>query len=90
MAEIGGVGHFRWDKMEKERVTDVIHRKVITGDRSMVAQIFLEKGARVPMHSHDNEQITYLLEGALKFWIGEAREEVVLQAGEVLVIPNGC
>ena len=78
MAEIGGVRQFRWDKMEKEKVTDVIHRKVITGDRSMVAQIFLKKGAKVPMHSHDNEQITYLLEGSLKFWMGEEREELSL------------
>lgn len=88
MTEFGGVRQFRWDNMEKEKVTDVIHRKVITGERSMVAQIFLKKGAKVPMHSHDNEQITYLLEGSLKFWIGEGREEVVLQAGEVLVIPS--
>ena len=88
MAELSGVRQFRWDKMEKEEVTDVIHRKVITGERSMVAQIFLEKGAKVPMHSHDNEQITYLLEGVLKFWIGEEREETVLRAGEVLVIPS--
>lgn len=88
MAEIGGVRQFRWDKMEKEKVTDVIHRKVITGDRSMVAQIFLKKGAKVPMHSHDNEQITYLLEGSLKFWMGEEREELILKGGEVLVIPS--
>jgi len=88
MDEFAGVRHFRWDRMEKEKVTDVIHRKVISGERAMVAQIFLEKGARVPMHSHENEQITYLLEGALRFWIGETREEMVLRAGEVLHIPS--
>jgi len=74
--------------MEKEKVTDVIQRKVISGERGMLAQIFLEKGARVPMHSHDNEQITYLLEGVLRFWIGDEREELVLKAGEVLLIPS--
>jgi quercetin dioxygenase-like cupin family protein len=73
--------------MEKEKVTDVIHRKVISGERAMVAQIFLEKGAVVPMHSHENEQITYLLEGSLRFHIGEDRKELVLRAGEVLHIP---
>jgi quercetin dioxygenase-like cupin family protein len=88
MDEIAGTRHFRWDKMEKERVTDVIHRKMISGERAMVAQIFLEKGARVPMHSHENEQITYLLEGSLRFWIGEGREEMVLRGGEVLHIPS--
>lgn len=88
MSEHGRVRHFCWDEMEREKVTDVIHRKVISGARAMVAQIFLEKGAVVPMHSHENEQITYLVEGVLKFWIGEEREELVLRAGEVLHIPS--
>lgn len=88
MAQGAEVRHFIWDKMEKEKVTDVIQRKVISGERGMLAQIFLEKGARVPQHSHDNEQITYLLEGVLRFWIGEEREELVLRAGEVLLIPS--
>ena len=87
MGEYSGVRHFRWDKMEKEKVTDVIYRRVISGERAMLAQIYLEKGASVPMHSHENEQITYLLEGTLKFWIGEEREEMILHAGEVLHIP---
>ena len=88
MAEFSGVRHFIWDKMEREKVTDVIHRKVISGERAMLAHIYLDKGARVPMHSHENEQITYLVEGVLKFWIGERREELVLRAGEVLHIPS--
>ena len=88
MSGNGSVRHFVWDKMEKERVTDVIHRKVVSGERAMLAQIFLEKGAVVPMHSHENEQITYLLEGTLRFWIGEDREELVLRAGEVLHLPS--
>ena len=88
MPELGEVRHFCWDKMEKEKVTDVIQRKVISGEKAMIAQIFLDKGAVVPMHSHENEQITYLLEGSLKFWIGQEREEMILQAGEVLHIPS--
>jgi quercetin dioxygenase-like cupin family protein len=88
MDEQAEVRHFRWDKMEKEKVTDVIHRKVISGERAMVAQIFLEKGALVPMHSHENEQITYLLEGSLRFFLGADREELILRAGEVLHIPS--
>jgi len=74
--------------MERERVTEVISRKVISGERAMLAQIFLDKGAVVPMHSHDNEQISYLLEGTLKFWIGEEKQELILHAGEVLHIPS--
>jgi len=89
MDEHPSVGRFRWDDMEKERMTDLIHRRVISGERAMVAQIFLQKGAVVPTHSHENEQVTYLLEGALRFWIGEDREELLLRAGEVLLIPSG-
>ena len=88
MSGNGSVRHFVWDKMEKERVTDVIYRRVISGEQAMLAQIYLEKGAVVPMHSHENEQITFLLEGVLKFWIGEEREEMILHAGEVLHIPS--
>ena len=88
MAELAGVRHFIWDKMEKEPVTDLISRRVVSGERAMLAHIYLEKGAVVPTHSHENEQITYLLEGALKFWLGEEEEEMVLRAGEVLHIPS--
>ena len=88
MAEHVEVRRFVWEEMEKEKVTDVIYRRVISGARAMVAQIYLEKGAIVPTHSHENEQITFLLEGALKFWLGEEREEMVIRAGEVLHIPS--
>jgi quercetin dioxygenase-like cupin family protein len=62
---------------------------MVTGERAMLAQVFLDKGAIVPRHSHDNEQFTYILEGALRFWLGEdGSEEVVVRAGEVLHIPS--
>jgi len=88
MADKLAVTHFRWDDMEKETVSPTIKRRIVTGDRAMLAHIYLDKGARVPMHSHHNEQITYLLEGVLKFWVGKEREEIVLRAGEVLHIPS--
>jgi quercetin dioxygenase-like cupin family protein len=88
MAEDSGVRHFRWEEMEKETVKDGVKRRIVTGERAMLAHIYLDKGARVPMHSHENEQITYLLEGTLKFWIGEERRELVLRAGEVLHLPS--
>ncbi len=88
MAEKPAVRHFRWESMEKEKVTDAISRRVITGDGVMLAQMHLRKGGVVPMHSHPNEQVTYLLEGALRFWIGEEREERTLRAGEVLHTPS--
>lgn len=86
------VRQFRWDDMPKERVTDAISRRLITGERMMLAHVYLDKGAIVPTHQHDNEQLTYVLEGALKFWIGDPEqgvEELVVNAGEVLHIPSG-
>ena len=62
---------FRWDHLPLERVTDDIDRKLVTGERMMLAHVYLKKGAVVPKHSHENEQLTYILEGALCFWIGE-------------------
>ena len=83
------VRHFRWDDMPRERVTDQIDRRIITGDDMMIAHVYLAKGAVVPRHQHHNEQITYILEGALRFRIGEdGAEEVVVAAGEVLTIPS--
>ena len=87
MPDSGSVRHFRWDDMPKEQVTDSLSRRLITGDRMMIAHVYLDKGSIVPMHSHENEQITYILDGALRFWIGEEKEELVVRSGEVLHIP---
>ncbi len=75
-----------WDKVPLETMSDMISRKVISGDKAMVAQVFLKKDAVVPEHNHESEQITYIIEGALKFDI-EGRE-VIVRAGEVLHIPS--
>ena len=89
MSRDTAVRHFRWDDMPKETVTSEISRRLITGDRMMLAHVYLAKDSVVPRHSHENEQITYILEGALHFWIGaEGEEEVVVRAGEVLHIPS--
>jgi len=78
--------HYTWEEMEKEVMSDVITRRIITGDKAMVAQVFIAKGAVVPLHQHESEQITYILEGALKFEL-EGRE-VVVAKGQVLRIPS--
>ena len=83
------VSFYRWDSMPRERVSDMLERRLVTGERIMLAHVYLKKGCIVPKHSHHNEQITYILEGALKFWIGEdGAEEVTVSAGEVLLIPS--
>ena len=81
--------HYRWNEIEKETLSDVLSRKLITGDRMMLAHVYLKKGCIVPRHSHENEQITYILEGGLRFWIGADESKVVdVMAGEVLHIPS--
>src|SRR5277367_1240678 len=77
---------FTWDTVELETMSDVISRKVISGEKAMVAQVFLKKDAVVPEHHHESEQITYIVEGALKFEL-EGRE-VIVRKGEVLLIPS--
>jgi len=80
---------FRWDQMPKEKVTDLLDRRLITGERMMLAHVYLKKGCVVPKHQHENEQLTYVLEGALRFWIGEdGKQELVVHGGEVLHIPS--
>ena len=80
---------YRWDDMPKERVSDLLERRLITGDQMMLAHVYLEKGCIVPQHSHENEQLTYILEGALHFWFGPTgSQEITVRAGEVVVIPS--
>ena len=80
---------FRWDQMPKEKVTDLLDRRLITGEHMMLAHVYLKKGCVVPKHQHENEQLTYVLEGALRFWIGEdGKQEFVVHGGEVLHIPS--
>ncbi len=89
MESNSGVRWFRWEEMPRERVTDQLERRLITGERMMLAHVYLRKGCIVPQHSHENEQLTYILEGALRFWIGtEGEEEIIVRAGEVLHIPS--
>ena len=78
----------RWEDLPREQLNEHIDRRLITGSNMMIAHIYLKKGGVVPLHSHHNEQITYVLEGALKFLLGEDQdEEVIVRSGEVLTIP---
>ena len=77
---------FSWDEVRTEVMSDKISRKVITGEKAMVAQVFIAKDGVVPTHHHESEQITYILEGALQFEI-EGRV-IVVKKGQVLHIPS--
>ncbi len=84
-----GATHYRWDDLPKEALNPQLARRLISGERLMLAHVYLEQGCIVPQHAHDNEQLTYILEGGLRFWLGEDRSEVVdVMAGEVLHLPS--
>lgn len=54
----------------------------------MIAKMRFRDGFRVPLHSHENEQITEVISGTIRFWFGENREqEMDLHADEMVVIP---
>ena len=81
--------HRRWADVPLETVTDQISRQLITGQQMMLAHVHLKKGAIVPKHQHHNEQFTYILNGRLRFWMGDDGAEVIdVTAGEVLHIPS--
>jgi quercetin dioxygenase-like cupin family protein len=77
----------RWDEIALEKITEMISQKIVTGEREMLAQIYLKRGALVPMHSHESEQMTYILQGALRVVVDG--EEMTVREGEVLHIPSG-
>jgi quercetin dioxygenase-like cupin family protein len=80
--------HHRWHDLPREQLSPGIGRRLITGDRLMIAHVYLDKGAVVPQHVHENEQLTYILEGRLRFFLGDSGGDVVdVGAGEVLHIP---
>ena len=77
--------HIPWSTVPIEDLNPLLQRHFIVGQNVMLARVLLKKGCIVPEHSHPNEQVTYVLEGALKFWIDG--REIVVNAGEVLTIP---
>jgi unsaturated pyranuronate lyase len=77
--------HVPWSTVEVEELNPLLGRQLVVGQNIMLARVLLKKGCVVPEHSHRNEQVTFVLAGALKFWIDS--KEIVVNAGEVLTIP---
>ncbi len=76
----------KWDSVKKEKMSDAISRQMIYGEKAMVAKIFLKKGAVVPAHRHESEQLTWIMSGALELTV--AGEKIVLKENELLKIPS--
>lgn len=83
-----------WSAVPLEQLNPTISRRVVTGKQVMVAHVYLKAGAIVPKHHHMNEQVTYILQGALRLWVGDKVDSeddadgIVVATGEVLVIPS--
>ncbi|HSU87289.1 MAG TPA: cupin domain-containing protein [Terriglobia bacterium] len=85
-AQSRDVTKYRWEDLPEEQLNPLLTRKLMTGDRVMLSELVLKKGCVVPAHHHENEQISYVLRGTLKFVING--EEIILRTGEVLHIPS--
>src|SRR5690606_26136767 len=75
----------RWDELALDKVTEMVSRKIVAGEHELLAQDYLKRGAQVPLHRHASEQMTYVLQGSLRFRVGG--QEVTVRDGEVLHIP---
>jgi quercetin dioxygenase-like cupin family protein len=85
-AKTGQLKYIPWNTVELENLNPLLQRQLVVGEDIMVARVLMKKGCIIPLHSHYNEQVTYILEGSLKFWIDG--KEMVVSAGEVLTIPR--
>lgn len=82
------IAALNWDTVPIEEVNPSMKRKIITGEKLMIARMSLKDGFVVPLHSHMNEQITQVLSGRMRFWFGAEKEEMMeLGPGDVVVIP---
>src|SRR5215470_15104923 len=77
----------RWDEIALEKVTEMLSRKIVAGEREMIVQVYVKRGCLMPMHAYESEQMVYVLQGALKYLVGG--EEITVREGEVLHIPSG-
>jgi quercetin dioxygenase-like cupin family protein len=82
------VKKYKWDSVNREKLSGTFTRQMIYGDRVMVAQLDIKKGSIVPEHSHENEQVTWIMKGKLRLTIDG--KEIDVGAGEVLIIPSNA
>ncbi len=77
-----------WADVPVEEVTPKMQRKLIYGEKVMIAKMKFKDGFLVPLHSHENEQVTQVLSGTIRFWFGANKEETFdMHAGDTVVIP---
>lgn len=80
------MGKHAWDQVPLEQMNALITRRMLHTKNTTVARLTLKKGAVVPEHRHENEQVSMILSGSLLFRFPD--EEVLVSAGEVLTIES--
>ena len=75
-----------WETMKTEKFGELTVRQMLSGESGTLGRWLFSKGAVVPRHSHVSEQFTVVLSGSMKFVFDD--REVVVKAGEVLLIPS--
>ena len=79
----------RLEATPREKLMERVERRFLSGERATLAQVWLYRGAIVPAHTHESEQLSYIVDGALRFHLGaDGARELVVRSGEVLVIPS--
>ncbi len=82
--------HWTVHKLEdkpREQMIAGVERRFVSGERTTVGQIWIAKGALVPQHTHESEQVSYIVSGALRFTL-DGTDDLTVRAGEILVIPS--
>ena len=83
------VQKLNWNEVSEEMVNPSMTRKMIWGEKLMIARMKFKNGFVVPLHHHVHEQVTQVISGKMRFWFGENKEQVMeLEAGDVVVIPS--
>lgn len=78
-----------WENIPTETVNPSMERKIVSGEKMMIARMKFKDGFLVPLHNHVHEQITQVISGSIRFWFGETKDQVMdLHAGELVVIPS--
>lgn len=79
------IQHIKFDDEGWEQMAPKLQRKYVYGEKGMLALFKMDKGAKVPLHHHPNEQTSYITKGSVK--VTMQGKEYMVKAGEILIIP---
>ena len=83
------INKINWETVPTEEVNPSMSRKIISGEKLMIARMKFKDGFKVPLHSHLHEQVTQVIAGSMRFWFGENKEQTMdLFPGDVVVLPS--